>query len=375
MDELTPRAQWTLTQPRRGLFGFAVTFVIALIITVSCGIDSYLGLVSIWIMSMVPIQLVMTIGWGTKYPPSGSLPQPWRGLALTAFMFIVGTVFCYALLGFLAGNAPHPFPSNFVICCICLTVLATAAFDMWPFNKMSFPARGFLTLITVYIIIFFGIKLFNFSILSYPAGVNPSPIAPVPFYATGGPLAAFLHLVPQGPVAWESGLTFWLWVTFLTFAWVLLEFWPLNKSAKLMKQPTRGLIVFTVTAICAYVIYQFGVGVLQLEPLHLMYYGVCFAFGLLIILVLLQRWPGRLLKSPAGAFLNVGLAVVLAFLGYHAVTAICKWHFGALPYPNDIFARATFMLGLSFPLWVAYADFWEFWPLPPAVISANQSAA
>jgi hypothetical protein len=375
MEQLIPRARWTRSQPWRGLFGFVVTFAIALVITVSCGIESYLGLLSIWIMSMVPLELVMTIGWAAKYPPTGSLPQPWRGMALTAFMFIIGTAACFASLGFLAGGAPQPYVSVFVICCVVMTVVSAAAFGLWPFSGLSVPAGGFLTLIAVYIIVSFGIKLFDFGMLSYPTGLNPSPVAPVPFYAAGGPLAAFQNLAPQGPVAWESALAFWLWVAFLTFTCVMLEFWPLNKSPKLMKQPAMGLIVFAFAAAGAFIVYQIGVGVLHLEPLRLMYCGVSYAFGLLIILVLFQRWPGRLMKGPAGAFLNIGLAVLIAYAGYHGVSAICKWRFGELAYPSNIFAMATFMLGLNFPLWVAYADLWEFWPLPPAGAAGDRAVA
>jgi len=371
MEESFPKARWTRTQPWRGIFGFAVTFAVALVMTVSSGIDNYLGLMSIWIMSMVPIELVMTIGWGGKYPPAGFLPQPWRGLALTSFMIIIGTIVCFALLGFLGGGEAHPYVSAFAICCVVMTVVATAGFGMWPFHRLALPARGFLTLILSYVIILFGIRLFNFSLLSYPAGQNPSPVAAAPFYAQGGPLAVFGHLVPHGPVAWETALTFWLWVTFLTFTFVMLEFWPLNRFPKLMVQPVMGLLVLACTAAGAFVIYKIGAGLLHLEPLRLMYAGVSYAFGLLIILVLFQRWPGRLLKGPAGSFVNIGLAILIAYAGYHGVAAICRWHFGDLAYPANFFARATFMLGLNFPMWVAYADLFDFWPLPPTGAAAG----
>jgi hypothetical protein len=36
-----------------------------------------------------------------------------------------------------------------------------------------------------------------------------------------------------------------------------------------------------------------------------------------------------------------------------------------MSYPNDIFAIANLMLGLTFPAWAAYSAFWDFWPLPP----------
>lgn len=371
MEELMPKAQWTYRQPWRGLFGFIVTFAIVLVITVSCSIDTFLGLLSVWIMSMVPLELVLTLGWGGKYPSTESLSQPWRGIALTIFMFIVGTAICFATLGFLSGGRAHAYTNALAICCVVLTVVATASFALWPFNKMSVPARGFLTLIAVYAIVYFGIKLFNFSVLSYPAGVNPSA-GTAPFYGAGGPLAAFEGLVPKGPIPWETALTCWLWVAFLTFSSVMLGFWPLSKFPRLMKQPMMGIIVFAFACVGSLMVYRVGVGVLRMEPLHLLYTGVSYAFGLLIILVLFQGWPGTTIRGPVGSFLNIALAIVIACLGYYGVDAICKWRFGNLPYPLSVFAPATFMLGLNFPLWVAYADLWEFWPLPSAAaVSAS----
>lgn len=376
MEDLMTRARWTVIQPWRGLFGFAVTFALALIVTVNCGMDTYLGLLTLWIMSMVPMELVMTIGWGTKYPPTDSLPQPWRGFALTAFMFLVGTIVCFAVLGFLGAGTPQPFTSAFAICTVITAVVAVASFGMWPFSRLSVPARGFLTLLAVYGIVFFGIKLLDFSVLSYPAGVNPSPTVPVPFYAAGGPLAAFSSIAPKGPIAWESGMAFWLWVAILTFTSVLLDFWPLNRFPKLMKQPVMGIAVFAATLIVAYVAFRIGVGILQLEPLRFMYCGVSYAFGVLMVLVLFQKWPGRLIQGPAGAFVNVGLAILIAIAGYHTVAAVCQWHFGkSMSYPSNLFAMGNFMLGLNFPMWVAYADIWEFWPLSSKVASAAARSA
>jgi len=366
MESMVPQARWTGMQPWRGLFGLVVTFGLSLIITVSSGMDSFLGLLSLWIMSMVPLELVMAIGWRVKFPPTESFSQPWRGFALTAFMFLVGTVACFAILGFMGGGVHQPLTSAYAISTVIMTAVAVCSFGMWPFSKMSVPARGFLTLLACYLIVLFGIQLYNFSVLSYPTGVNPSPVDPAPFYAPGGPLAAFADVAPKGPVAWESALAFWLWIAILTFTAVLFEFWPFNKSPKLMKQPVLGILVFASCMVIAYIAFTIGVGVMQVEPLRFMYIGVSYAFGLLMILVLFQRWPGRLLKSPGGAFLNLCLAIVIGYIGYHAVGAVCNWHFGkAMVYPSSVFAMGNLMLGINFPLWVAYADIWDFWPLPP----------
>ena len=49
----------------------------------------------------------------------------------------------------------------------------------------------------------------------------------------------------------------------------------------------------------------------------------------------------------------------------HPSVPFCKWHFGEeMTYPNDIFAMATLMLGMIFPMWSCYSDLFDFWPLP-----------
>jgi hypothetical protein len=65
--------------------------------------------------------------------------------------------------------------------------------------------------------------------------------------------------------------------------------------------------------------------------------------------------------------LNIVIAIIVGIIAYYAIGAFCTAHFGAkaMSYPNDIFAIANLMLGLTFPAWAAYSAFWDFWPLPP----------
>lgn len=155
-----------------------------------------------------------------------------------------------------------------------------------------------------------------------------------------------------------------MWLAFLSFTWVMLDFWPFHKFPGLMKQSVLGFTVLITNGVLSFAIYQVGTRVLGLEPLNLLCCGISYAFGLVTVLVVFQKWPGRLIGGVGGDFVNLLLAIVVAVAGYHVTNAVCAWHFGQLPYPNKIFASATFMLGLNFPLWVAYCDFWQRWPLP-----------
>jgi hypothetical protein len=369
--KIEPTARWTVTQPWRGLFGVAVTLLVTLTITAIFDMDEYLGLFTLWVMAMVPLEIVMGLGWGGKYPPTEGPPQPWRGIALTAFMFLFGTLTCFALLNFMSAGVAQPFTNIYVIETVNVTFFAVIAFAMWPFNKMSLPAKGFLTLICVYLVMWAGLRLFNFSILSYPTGVNPSPIGAVPFYGENGPLAIFAGIAPSGPFGWESAMSFFFWMVLFLLVFTALDMWPFSQAPSLMKQPILGITLFITCGVCTGIAYIISVGVMKVEPLRFMLDGVCYLFGLLMIMIMFQMWPGRNLKPPVGGLVNVALAIGIGIIAFYGISAFCSWHFGeAFTYPNNWFSMANVMLGLTFPAWAAYAIFWDFWPLPPTPISS-----
>lgn len=364
--KVVPTARWTVTQPWRGLFGVLVTLGLALIITACFDMATYTGFAALLFISMVPVAVVMTLGLGGKYPPTEGWPQAWRGLGLTAFVYVIGLIGCFALLNFVSAGVAQPFSIIYLIATVCLIFYPIIAFGMWPLGKMSLPAKGFLTLIGAYVIMFFGFKLFNFSMLSYPTGVNPSPIGPVPFYAEGGPLAPFAAIAPMGPFAWESAYAFWFWMVAILLTFPLLGMWPFSKSPGLMKQPVMGIVVTLSCGALAALAYFIWVGVMKAEPIRFSHYGISYVFGILMVSTMLQNWPGGKLKQPLGGFVNVLLGIVIGIISFYAIGAFCSWHFGeAMVYPGNIFAVDTVMLGLTFPFWAMYLIFWDFWPLPP----------
>jgi hypothetical protein len=364
MEGLTPTARWTITQPWRGIFGLVITLGSAMIITSIFDLQTYLGTFTTFIMSNVPILVLIGAGWQVQYPSTEGLPQPWRGFLLTAFSVFIGSLACFLLVDFFANGAATPFIHVQAINTVITTFFLVIAFGMWPFNKMSLPGKGFWTLILAYVLAWIITRLFfNFSMLSYAA-----PTGPVPFYAKGGPLAAFAGIAPMGAFAWENALVFYFCALVFFFCFLALGFWPFNKSPGLMKQPTMGIVVTITCLVLGAILYLIGVKALNIEPLRYLLYNVCYLFGLLMFVFMFQMWPGRNLKSPVGCgFLNIVLSIIVAIIAYYALGAWCVSHFGAdaMKYPFDIFAKANLMLGLTFPAWAAYAALWDFWPLPP----------
>ena len=363
MDELTPTARWTITQPWRGIFGLIVTLGAAMIITSIFDLHRYLGVFTTFIMSNVPILAIIGAGWHAQYPSTEGLPQPWRGFLLTAFAVFIGLLACFGLVNFIADGAATPFIHVQAINTVITTFFLILAFGMWPFHKLSLPGKGFLTLILAYIIAWLITMLFNFGMLSYAA-----PSGPVPFYAEGGPLAAFAGIAPMGPFAWECALAFYFSVLLFLFCFLAIGFWPFSKSPSVMKQPVMGIVVSIACIVLGAILYLIGVQALHIEPLRFLLYLVCFLFGLLMFMFMFQMWPGRTLKSPiGGGLLNIVLSIIVGIIAYHALGAWCTAHFGAdaMKYPFDIFATANLLLGLTFPAWAAYSALWDFWPLPP----------
>jgi len=368
MNEMTPTARWTITQPWRGIFGLIVTLGAMMIVTSCFDIEAYLGFFSLLIMSFVPTVGILAAGWQAQYPSTEGLPQPWKGFLLTGFVVLIG-IFSYSgLLHFAAEGAPTPFITLQVVFTVCVTFALILAFGMWPFGKLSLPGKGWLTLILAYILGWLVAMLGNWSFLTHAKGFIESPVFKVPFYAQGGPFEAFAGIAPMGPIAWESLFSFIICSLVFLFCFLALQFWPFSKSPSLMKQPVMGIVVIIGSGILGYILHVIGVGALKIVPLNLVLYDVSFLFGLLMILFMFQMWPGRTLKSPVGGgFLNIVIAIIVGIIAYYGLKAFCISHFGAegMQYPNNVFAMANLMLGLTFPAWAIYATCWDFWPLPP----------
>ena len=162
MDELTPTAKWTITQPWRGIFGLIITLGAMLIITSIFDIQSYLGLFTTFILLNVPVVAVIGAGWQGQYPSTEGLSQPARGFLLTAFVVVMGILCALGLVNFSADGAATPFIHVRAINTVITTFFLVIAFGMWPFNKLSLPAKGFLTLILAYVIGWLITMLFNF---------------------------------------------------------------------------------------------------------------------------------------------------------------------------------------------------------------------
>jgi len=151
--------------------------------------------------------------------------------------------------------------------------------------------------------------------------------------------------------------------------------WPLCKFPRLMKQPVLGVVLIILCVILAYVSWLVFVGRFGMQPLNVMLGFICFVAGMLTIFVPLQGWPGRSFTQPANGFINLILSGVVAVILYYFYQYFAVSHFGVetmKTFPMNVFILAEMMLGVTFPLYVTYSIFFDYWPLPPTPPPAEQ---
>lgn len=364
--------KWAISQPWRGFFVLIITLAASLILTASFGIAKYTGPVGYFTMTFIPMFVIIGMWWKPKnIIPLEYIPQPFKGLLLLLLSALVGILFGMGFIRFLGGGFLLPHVVLHMVCSIITIFFIALAFGFWPFNRLSPVAGGFLTIIVAFIIGWIVLQLFNFEFLSYPYGIKPSPVGAVPFYTKGGPLEKFVSLAPTGPFRWEHAISFYFWGIAMVFSFVLLGFWPFTTLK--VGQPTFGIIVTVCCLLLSYLLNYIGVELLNVEPLKFFLYGISYVFGILLLLVPLQTWPGRIFDRVKGGIINILISIGIGVLAYRCLFSFCKWHFGeSMVYPNNIFAVATAMLGMIFPMWSAYCDLLDGWPLPTLPNSSDR---
>jgi hypothetical protein len=353
-------AAWTLAQPWRGLFGLAVCFAVVLGITSgfpdmggfpltpSAG---FLGLMFVWAVACVSPEVVMGLIWRGTWPAE-KLENPWRGLALTAMMFILGTLALWWTRQFVGGGDITPILHHYLIMTVVITLFLVVAFQAWPFaGRFSVPTAGFMVLAATYLILLAIYRLWDWGAFA------DSPWA---------------GIAPRGPFNPDSAVTFGVMTAFFLFVFVMLDMWPLTKFPSLMKQPILGLTIVALCILMSYISWN-----IMHRAMDMAHYEVLIKlpivglFGIFIVLPMFQTWPGRKWAQPTKGVVNLIFAAVLAIVMFFAVRALGSMFTGVpftgaeAAYPVNYLWMATFMLGLVFPAMFVYGPFFDFWPLPP----------
>jgi hypothetical protein len=344
----TPTAKWTMVQPWRGILAVLVSVGLTIGVASNLSLDAWLGWFTVWGNTLVPIQVVIALAWGAQYPPVQKLDQPWRGIALTLFQVLIGSITALFLIKFVGGGSANPVVNVFTISSVLTTFFVVIAFGCWPFHACSTPTRGLLSLMIVYPIMAILFQLYNFADL----------VKAIP------PLAG---IAPMGPVPWDIALSFFFVMFAFLFVFVTMDMWPLYKAPGIMKQPVMGIVLVILCGVLAAISFAVLILGLGLRSLDIMLGFLCFVAGILTTVIALQGWPARSLPQPAKGFLNLIFSGAVAFVLYYFYRSFAASHFGAGPmgtYPLYLMIMGNFMLALTFPLYVVYTVFFDYWPLP-----------
>lgn len=347
------------SQPLLGIIASVLVVSASLGISVALSPDAVLTWVSLILVAMVPMQMVIGLAWHSQQPAFiAALPQPIRGLAFIALMSLVGGIIAFIGNSTVGGGMlpPTPFVNMFMIFAVPITISLIIVFQCWPFSlifKGKPVAMGFALIISAYSLAWLVYQwLFNFSFLEH-----------APFYqAALDPKGLFLAWLPLA-----AGLSCVVGVLCL----VLLDFWPVqlivNVLPAMAKQPGFGLLSAVFVAVIAKGLWWFfdvpqGMDVVA----FLVQVNVAMVFGIFIVLVMFEGARFIALPQPFRGLVLIAVAAGLAYALHSLYRMVAIQQFG-LPSGAPTYALelwlATSMLAITFPLMVAFASFFDFWPL------------
>jgi len=344
--------------PALGILATILVVAFSLLISVSMVPTTMIAWVTLLLVAMVPPQIVLTLALQGQHPASlAGLSQPWRGVAFCILTAIIGLPIAAVANATLGGGItpPTPFANMFLILAVCITLTLVAPFQCWPFSVV-FPKQpllmGMSILVAAYAISTLLFKtLFNFDFLQG-----------APFYlADLNPHGLFMAWIP---------LIFALTCFVVILCLVLLDFWPVAALPPLFapvgKQPLFGIVSAVVIALVAALIWSLFVGSLHMDMVvFLVRVIISLIFGIFIILIMMEGAPFVTIPQPARGGVLILVAVVLSIASFALYKFSCQKAFGLASgpptYDRELWL-ASAMLAVTFPMMVAYANFFQFWP-------------
>ncbi|HEX5391851.1 MAG TPA: hypothetical protein VFW68_01125 [Rhodocyclaceae bacterium] len=342
----------------KGILSTAIVIGLSLLVCVVASPDLLMGWGTLFLVAMVPAQMVVSLLWGCGYPKSiAALPQPWNGLAFLALNAAIGVV-----VGLIAWNTvgggispPTPFVNMYLILAVAVTLWLIIPFQAWPFGTLfkNPGAMGATLWLSAYGIAYMLFRaLFNFSFLKG-----------APFYQASLDPAGLL-------MAWVP-LIFSVASVMVILALVLLDFWPTALLAKkfpvLAKQPFFGIANAAIIASLTALVWRSFVGAQSMDMVvFLTQVCVSTVFGIFILLVMLEGVPSLALPQPWRGLVLIttaGLLSVALFALYRAI-ALNSYALsaGQPTYVLELWL-ASAMLAVTFPAMVIHAGYFKFWPL------------
>ena len=347
-----------LKQPALGIAATVLVMAIALGFISLFDYTRFSGVVSCYLICLIPMEIVMGVIWGMKQPNFvAQRSQPVRGILFAAIAAITGLIVYEILLNGFGGGITPPTPmlTMFLIASVVIAFWLTIMLGGWPFTAFikNPMAAGLTILVACYVINYILFRIFfNYDFMKG---------APV-YVAAQDPGGMFN--------AWNA-VVFYVTAIGVLFLLLCFDLWPLTTSPSLMKQPVLGIVWTILALVIGYAAFYIGVDVMKMDVVVFQdTVPIPFIFGTIIVLNMLQGSLFAKFTQPLKGVLNTVAAAIIGSvlaLMYKqlAGTLTGKLDAGPPSYQSEIWL-ASALLAVTFPFLVAYADFFTMWPLQRA---------
>ncbi|HWS61626.1 MAG TPA: hypothetical protein VN325_02640 [Steroidobacteraceae bacterium] len=342
--------------------GFATLIVLTLTWAICAAFKPHV--LTTWVgfsfMAATPAQIILALLWKTNHPPAiARLSQPRKGILLTAATVLTACVIG-PLLFYLGGGGvgpPTPMLLMFTMTTIIATMWLVSVWSCWPVSMLTSnrTALGVVTLVAAYAVAFLVFNLlFDFSFLAH-----------TPLYVAS--------LDPKGRLdAWVA-LSFLVTTVAVIVVASAFDFWPVSALIRSRRQPAFGLASTILILAASILLYLSFTRLVGFDPVqHLVRVAVSLIYGIFLVQIMMRHQLFAGWRQPLRGVALTAIAGLLALLMYslYAISAsvISARTVPAGPpaYELEIWV-ANAMLGITFPLMIVVADFFELWPLnrPP----------
>lgn len=311
--------------------------------------------VALFFIAATPAEIVLALLWKTQHPAAiARLSQPTKGIVLTIITALTGLCIGWLLFRFAGGGVSPPTPMLVMLSMLGIVSILwlIPLWHCWPLSTFtaSQTVLGIAVLGSAYALAWLVFKLaFNFSFLAH-----------APVYVAA--------LDPHGWLNAWTALSALVTTVAVIVVLLLFDFWPLPRLLPSPAQPVFGIAASLYVLAVSAILYAFSTGVVGMDPVrHLVRVAAPLIYGVFLVDLmtrhrLLAIWP-QPLRGLALTALAAGLAAVVYPIYAWGAPLLTgePMASGAPTYELEVWV-ATAMLGITFPLMVVVASFFDFWP-------------
>ncbi len=342
----------SIKQPYLGLVGLAVAIVISLVIVSLFSAATFGTWVTYFVATCVPVEVTLALVLQTQYPGFlKDMKQPMKGITLVVMTLVIASIISLLVYYTAAQHIGPPTPMTliYVIFAVLVTFWFSVIWGVWPvtaITKNQFIIGLSVLLVTYVVGYLLFCLLFNFAFL---VG------APVYFEA----------LDPKGMFDANVVLAYSVTTVTVLFVLIMFDFWPITAFEKLRSQPMMGIATTILVLVLTTIIWWIAVDTMGFNPVKFQAYGaIGLLFGSLVPVVMFEGQLFAGLKQPVAGILRL---VIAAICGY----VLPQFYLWIQPMVTPDLVKqtpdlenwlASALLAMTFPMMVAVAQYFNFWP-------------